>query len=394
MGRINIANHNADPATPGPRSDPAPIAPAMRIPTDPLVPDTPTASATPLHVRLLWLPHAMPGTLFTTLDVLRTVAGVASLQRPDAAPTLSWQLCGANGRMLSADLPGLEASTRRIRAAGSRSLLVIPALLASNAHQLGDIVRSNTAALRMVERHVAAGGWLAACSSGMLLPLQLGLLDGARAGAPWMYQSWMTHQFPRADLGGDQAMSVHGQVFSCVAPALQVEFMLRVLGHLHDPDLAQAAAQLMLYQPERQRSVPALVSQRWLSRTADSPVYRAVQWLQEHVAEPYQLAAVAQAAAVSERTLLRHFRQVTGMTPLDYLHTLRVERARMLLEVTLHGTQAIAEACGYSDAAAFRRLFQRITGMSMSDYRARFALRARRRYWRMEDAAARRGMPG
>jgi len=45
----------------------------------------------------------------------------------------------------------------------------------------------------------------------------------------------------------------------------------------------------------------------------------------------------------------------------------------------------VAEACGYSDAAAFRRLFQRATGMSMSSYRARFALRSQRRYWRVED---------
>ncbi|WP_455287265.1 GlxA family transcriptional regulator [Cupriavidus necator] len=352
------------------------------------------SGSTPLHVRLLWLPEAMPGTLFTTLDVLRTVAGVASLQRPDATPTLSWQLCGGNGRALTTDLPGLLSSTRRSRAADGHMLLVIPALLASNAPQLGEIVRRDTAALRLVERHAQAGGWVAACSSGVVFPLQLGLLDGARIGAPWMYQSWMTREYPQCDLGGDQAMSVHQRVFSSVAPALQVEFMLRVLGHLHDPDLAQAASQLMLFQSERQRSVPALVSQRWLSRTADSPVYRAIQWLQDHVGEPYRLAEAAQAAAVSERTLLRHFRQVTGITPLDYLHTLRVGRARMLLEVTLHGTQAIAEACGYSDAAAFRRLFQRTTGMSMSDYRARFALRARRRYWRMEDTAARRGTRG
>ncbi|SOZ63252.1 putative transcriptional regulator, AraC family [Cupriavidus taiwanensis] len=361
---------------------PAPTASATSI--------APSSQNVPLHVRLLWLPQAMPGSLFTTLDVLRTVAGVASLQHPGATPTLSWQLCGANGRTLATELPGLVSSTRRARAPGSRTLLVIPALLASNAPQLGELVLRDAAALRLVERHARAGGWIAACASGMALPLQLGLLDGATVGAPWMFQSWMARQYPHCDLASDAAMSVHGQVFSCVAPALQVEFMLRVLGHLHDPDLAQAASRLMLFQPERQRSVPALVSQRWLGRTADSPVYRAIQWLRDQVSEPYRLAAVAQAAAVSERTLLRHFRQVTGMTPLDYLHTLRVERARMLLEVTLHGTHAIAEACGYSDAAAFRRLFQRATGMSMSDYRARFALRARRRYWRMEDTAVKR----
>ncbi|KWR92006.1 GlxA family transcriptional regulator [Cupriavidus sp. IDO] len=345
------------------------------------------ASPAPLHVRLLWLPEAMPGTLFTTLDVLRTIAGVARLQRPDAPATLSWQVISANGRAVPVSLPGMIAATRRSRAPDARTLIVIPGVLASNAHQLGEMVAGDTATLRMLERHAEAGGWIAAASSGMLYPLQMGLLDGARLGAPWVYQSWMTTRFPRCDFASDQPMSVHEHVFTCVAPALQVEFMLRVLGHLHDPDLAQAASQLLLYQPERQRNVPELVSRRWLSKTADSPVYRAINWLQAHVGEPYRLSAVAQAAAVSERTLLRHFRQVTGLSPLDYLHTLRVERARMLLEVTLHGTQAIAEACGYSDAAAFRRLFQRAAGMSMSDYRARFALRAQRRYWRMEDAA-------
>jgi len=355
----------------------------------PTLVERPPAPA-PLHVRLLWLPHAMPGTLFAALDVLSTVAGVARLQRPDAAPSLSWQLVAGNGRALPMPLPGMAASAPRARTAHGRTLVVIPGILASNAPHLGELIAHDAVTLRMLERHVRAGGWIAAAFSGMAYPLHLGLLDGARVGAPWMYQSWMTTSYPRCDLTSEQPMSIHGQVFSCVAPALQVEFMLRVLGHLHDPDLAQAASRLMLCQPERQRSVPELVSQRWLSRTADSPVYRAVSWLQNHVGEPYRLSAVAEAAAVSERTLLRHFRQVTGLTPLDYLHTLRVERARMLLEVTLHGTQAIAEACGYGDAAAFRRLFQRIAGMSMSDYRARFALRARRRYWRMEKEKASR----
>ena len=49
------------------------------------------------------------------------------------------------------------------------------------------------------------------------------------------------------------------------------------------------------------------------------------------------------------------------MTPLNYLHRLRIERAKMLLEVTLHGVESVAEACGYADTSAFRRLFQRET---------------------------------
>lgn len=344
--------------------------------------------AAPLHVKLLWLPGAMPGTLFGALDVLRTAAGVAQLQRPGAAPTLTWEIIGGNGRALPDPLPGLAAS-RRGTPRHAQCLVVVPGLMASSAPHLGELTDADTTTLRMLRRHMDAGGWLASIYTGMALPLKLGLLDGARCAAPWMFQSWFAQRFPACDLSSDEPMGLHNRVFHCVAPALQTEWMLRVLGHLLDPDLAQTVARLLLHQPERQQWVPELVSQRWLGKTADSPVYRAIGWLQAHVGQPYRLEDVARAAAVSERTLLRHFRQVTGRTPLEYLHRLRVERARMLLEVTLHGTHAIAEACGYSDAAAFRRLFQRTMQMSMSEYRSRFALRTRRRYWRVEDQAAR-----
>lgn len=343
----------------------------------------PSSSLPTLRVRLLWLPEAMPGTLFAALDVLRTAARIAQLQQPGSAVPIRWQLIGANGRKLPT--PFVPApKVRAGRPGAARELLLIPGLAAENAPQLGEILARSSAALRLVERHVAEGGWVAACTTGLVFPAELGLLAGQRVAAPWAFQSWLARRYPGCDFAGDEPFALAGRVFTCVAPALVSEFMLRVLGHLCDVQLAQTCAQIVLHQPQRQQLTPALVAQRWLARTSDSPVYRAMQWLKANLEHPYRLAAVAEAAAVSERTLLRHFRQVTGETPLDYLHGLRIERAKLLLEVTLHGIPAIAEACGYADAAAFRRLFQRETGMTMSAYRARHALRARRSFWRVE----------
>ncbi len=378
------------PAPPPPCPDDDATAPDLPEPDALPVTDRPTPQ---LHVRLLWLPHAMPGSLFAALDVLRTASGIAQLQRPGRDCGLSWQVIGETGRALPMPVPGLARPRRRTRAAQTarahgpaHSLLVIPGVMARNAPHLGELFEQQSAVLKLVERHAQAGGWIAASFNGIAYAAELGLLDGARLGAPWLYQSWMARRYPQCDFTDEEPMGVHGRVFHSVAPALQSEFMLRVLGHLHDPDLAQASARVLLLQAERQQLAPVLTAQRWLTPTADSPVFRAKRWLQDHIGAPYRLADVAGAAAVSERTLLRHFRQVTGVTPLAYLHALRIERAKTLLEVSLHGTQAIAEACGYTDAATFRRLFQRATGMSMSHYRARYALRARRRYWRVEDA--------
>jgi transcriptional regulator GlxA family with amidase domain len=338
-----------------------------------------------LDVRLLWLPDAMPGSLFTAVDVLRTALTLHRLRRPHDAAPLRWRVIGADGRGLAHPFAAAHAGASRRRRA-TVSLLVVPSIGVDDAPHLGEIVARSGPALKLVQQHAAAGGWIAACSTGLVLPARLGLLDGHAIAAPWPFQSWLGRAYPRVDFGSTEALYQRGSVFGCVSPSLVGELMLRTLGQLLDPDLAQACAQVLLHQPERQRVAPGLVKRQWLVRTSDSPVVRAQQWLEQHLERPYRLKDVAEAAAASERTLLRHFRLATGLTPLEHLHRLRIERAKLLLETTLHGIDAIAEACGYADTTSMRRLFQRETGQTMSAWRERHALRSRRAHWRVRSA--------
>ncbi|WP_229503715.1 GlxA family transcriptional regulator [Massilia putida] len=331
----------------------------------------------------MWFPEAMHGTLLGAVDVLRAAVCVARMQNAAVPLQLNWRFITPEGKRIA--LPGMGgASGMRWKPDAARTLLIVPGLHTLNAPQIAEIARAYPAALQMVGQHAAAGGWIAACANGIVFPALAGLLDGARLAAPWASQGWFSRTFPRCDFFADAPMSQHNRVFSCTAVSLQTEFMLYVLGELLSADLAQACASLLLHQPERQQITPELISNKWLPKTSDSPVYRAMQWLQTHIDTPFQMSQLAEAAAVSERTLLRHFRQVLGRTPLDYLHELRVERAKVLLEVTLQDAKSIAQACGYQDAASFRRLFQRATGLSPSEHRARFALRSpKRKHWRV-----------
>ncbi len=76
---------------------------------------------------------------------------------------------------------------------------------------------------------------------------------------------------------------------------------------------------------------------------------------------------------MEERTFLRRFKAATGMTPTDYCQHIRVGKARELLEFTRRPVDQIAWSVGYEDASAFRRLFQRIMGLSPGEYRQRFS---------------------
>lgn len=57
---------------------------------------------------------------------------------------------------------------------------------------------------------------------------------------------------------------------------------------------------------------------------------------------------------------------------MEYVHTLRLEEAKQVLETEEVPVEAVAEAVGYEDAAFFGRLFRRKVGLTPAQYRRRF----------------------
>ncbi len=75
---------------------------------------------------------------------------------------------------------------------------------------------------------------------------------------------------------------------------------------------------------------------------------------------------------MSERTLLRRFRESLGLAPGEWLQRERMYRARELLESRDGSLNDIAVECGYRSLEAFRAAFKRIVGTSPAAYRKRF----------------------
>ena len=76
------------------------------------------------------------------------------------------------------------------------------------------------------------------------------------------------------------------------------------------------------------------------------------------------------------RNFKRRFKEATGYTPLAYLQTLRLEKAKQLLETTRMSLDSITFAVGYEDSNSFRRLFQQRVGLLPAAYRKKFQARA------------------
>jgi AraC family transcriptional regulator len=96
---------------------------------------------------------------------------------------------------------------------------------------------------------------------------------------------------------------------------------------------------------------------------------RVIDAMNEHLADEFRLAHLAQIADLSEYHFSRMFKRATGMSPSQYFIRLRMSRARHLLLETDGTIIDIGLEVGYSSPSHFSQVFRREVGITPSAYR-------------------------
>ena len=90
-------------------------------------------------------------------------------------------------------------------------------------------------------------------------------------------------------------------------------------------------------------------------------------YLEEHSAEPVSLDQLGKVAGLSKYYLLRSFTKQKGISPYRYLETIRIAKARKLLERNVPMIE-VALQTGFADQSHFSRFFKRLIGVTPRQY--------------------------
>jgi AraC family transcriptional regulator of adaptative response / methylphosphotriester-DNA alkyltransferase methyltransferase len=86
-------------------------------------------------------------------------------------------------------------------------------------------------------------------------------------------------------------------------------------------------------------------------------------------ADRHKLAAEIKELGISQNHLIHLFRQQFHMTPVEYINTLRVEKARQMLLSTDTNILNIALLCGFGSLSTFYEFFKKQVGLPPNEYR-------------------------
>lgn len=103
----------------------------------------------------------------------------------------------------------------------------------------------------------------------------------------------------------------------------------------------------------------------------DLRVQQALRLISEDVRRPLVLEETARAVNLSTPHLRYLFKAETGMTPAQHLKSLRMERAKELLEGTFLTVKQIMFQVGINDKCHFARAFRQKYGLPPAEYRKR-----------------------
>lgn len=102
-------------------------------------------------------------------------------------------------------------------------------------------------------------------------------------------------------------------------------------------------------------------------RATSHEIQRACEFMDENFAQSIRLDDLVQVAGLKKYTLLRYFIQQKGVTPYQYLETVRVNQAKTRLEQGVSPVDAALQA-GFTDQSHFSRFFKNYIGLTPKQY--------------------------
>ena len=212
---------------------------------------------------------------------------------------------------------------------------------------------------------------IASVCTGAFLLATAGLLDGRRAVTHWRRCADFARRFPAVRLEPDPIFIRDGNIWTSAGITAGIDLALALV----EEDLGRATAlavarQLVVFL--KRPGGQAQFSTTLALQHGDARFERLHAWIADNLGGDLSIASLADAAGMSERSFVRHYRQATGRTPARAVEQVRIEAARHMLDRG-RPVKRVAAHCGFGSEETMRRSFLRLLGATPQAYRERFS---------------------
>jgi transcriptional regulator GlxA family with amidase domain len=323
-------------------------------------------------VSVVAFPDTAASTLYGIYDVMNAHALLDLGQKTGPRVPFHAEIVGeAVGALTVASGVSVQVQ-RAIDSVATTDIVIVPSIVLRGEWQKGRYPRLAAWLAEMYAR----GAILCSACSGIFLIAETGLFDGKAATVHFGYARALQNAHPTVTVYPERVLVISGKADCLVSSGASNtwhDLVLYLIARYAGATTAQEVARTFALQWHQDGLTPFMVFEG-KSDHGDGEISSAQQWLSEHFAVANPVEAVIKRSKLAERTFKRRFVAATGLTPISYVQRLRIEDAKRRLERTAASVEEVSWRVGYEDAAFFRRLFRRTTGLAPGAYRKRFCI--------------------
>lgn len=214
---------------------------------------------------------------------------------------------------------------------------------------------------------------VASICTGAFLLAEIGLLDGRRAATHWSVVDQLATSAPYAAIDRDALFVEDDTIWTSAGVSTGIDLALALVERDLGPATALRVARELVVHLVRPGNQSQYSEPLELQGRAAPSLSALVPWINERLHGGLTVEMMAEAMAMTERSLQRHCVAQFGLPPARLVTELRLERARMMLASSSMPLSAIVAQSGFSGVAPLSKAFKRWFGTAPSHYRAVFA---------------------
>lgn len=199
-----------------------------------------------------------------------------------------------------------------------------------------------------------------------------GLLDHHRAVTHWEFENAFLRLFPDVRLDVNVLYTDDDGLITSAGTAAALDCCLYVIRQRFGTKVANQIARRMVTPPHREGGQTQYIEQALPQRSYDKRINNLLDFLQQNLETPLSIDLLAVRAAMSRRSLTRHFQKAMGMSIGEWVTTERLRRSQRLLESSQLSIEQVAERAGFQSSITFRQTFREKMGVSPGEWRKTF----------------------
>lgn len=259
-------------------------------------------------------------------------------------------------------------SVTSIKSELKADVVLIPSFSTEN---MKETLTKNQMYIPWLHRQYQDGAEIASFCTGTFLFGASGLLNGKLATTHIDACTRFSMAFPTVILKPDHVVTEDGRFYTSGGSTSTFHLLLRLVQKYCGNEMVIRIAKIFAIDLDR-------YSQSYFGTFVpshnhkDDLVKKVQQNMETRFHEIGSLDDIMKDIPSSRRNFVRRFKQATGFPPIEYLQNVRIESAKKQLEQTNQNINEIIDRTGYSDPKSFRKVFNKLVGMTPLEYREKF----------------------